>query len=541
MKRLAALLAAGALAACADQTVPGPTDLTDAPRLQTIRMAQAAEQVVPGRVLLRLGGSFNVDDVIRPHGLTVAGRGYRDAFLILQGAASGSERAVAARLRADSRVVYAEPDYLRQPTAIDGRLWAFYNPGNLEVLFTSGPNRNQPVTSFRSVADADEDNVEGYAAGGSAVMVGSLDTGVEFGHPEFQGVQVVAGSDWYSGDSDPGDNNGHGTHTTGTMVGRTMGVAGVAGAPVGVYVQRVCGQRGCPTSAIASAIREAADAGVVAMNLSLSGSSESDAEKSAILYALGKDALVIASAGNGGTGTVGCPACDPNAISVAASNWQDQQTYYTNWGPGLDIIAPGGQLYSNTTEEGGILSSYLGGGYEYLQGTSMSAPQVTGTAGIVASKTTARGIDLRNRILGSADDLGPAGYDTDYGCGRLNSHRAVTGTTPSGAGEAAGTPATGAECGGTPGGGTLSASFTYSCGAANCDFDGTSSTGATSWNWDFGDGGTASGSATTSHTYLDGGQFTVELTVHDDANGTDTATRTISCTQNPRNGKVRCR
>jgi serine protease len=58
----------------------------------------------------------------------------------------------------------------------------------------------------------------------------------------------------------------------------------------------------------------------------------------------------------------------------------------------------------------------------------MAAPQVTGTAGIVASKTGLRGQALRDRILGSADDLGAPGYDTTFGAGRLNSYRAVTNT-----------------------------------------------------------------------------------------------------------------
>jgi serine protease len=64
-----------------------------------------------------------------------------------------------------------------------------------------------------------------------------------------------------------------------------------------------------------------------------------------------------------------------------------------------------------------------------MQGTSMAAPQVTGTAAIVASKTGLRGSSLRSRILGTADDLGAAGYDTKFGNGRVNSYRAVTGTT----------------------------------------------------------------------------------------------------------------
>jgi subtilisin family serine protease len=213
------------------------------------------------------------------------------------------------------------------------------------------------------------------------------------------------------------------------MAGTNVGVAGVAGAAshVRVYVQKVCGRRGCPTAAIVSAIRAGADyPGMVAMNLSLGGGSESQAEKDAITYATGKNVLVIASAGNDGSTTVSCPACDVNAISVAATQWQDKLASYSNSGAGLDISAPGGNCYSNTTPEGCIYSAYLNGGYSWLQGTSMAAPQVTGTAGVVASVTGLRGAGLRSRLLNTADDLGATGSDNTFGAGRLNSHRAVT-------------------------------------------------------------------------------------------------------------------
>ena len=439
-KRPIALLALAVAVACQDATNPVEVAFVPSVPMPSIApgsQGSAAEQVVPGRVLVRMQDGIAPEDVVGPFGLTVAGRAYGDAFLVLRGPV-GNEHAIAATLGRDPRVQFAQPDYLRQPT-VDPRLWAFYNPGGLTIKYTRGGNRGQVVSSAISTADADQDigptEPSNYGAGGSVVRIGTLDTGVQFNHPEFAGLTLIAGQDWYSGDSNPADEDGHGTHTTGTMVGITMGVAGASGATpnVQVYVQRVCGQRGCPTSAIANAIRAAADNGVVAMNLSLSGSSESQAEKDAITYALGKNALVIASAGNGGTGTVGCPACDPNAISVGATNWQDVRTYYTNWGSGLDIVAPGGEMYSNTTEEGGILSAYLGGGYAYLQGTSMSAPQVTGTAGVVASKNpTARGSALRARLLGTTDDKGASGYDTNFGCGRLNTYRAVTASSLSG-------------------------------------------------------------------------------------------------------------
>jgi subtilisin family serine protease len=417
-------------AACSDIPVQPSTDIPSFSQAA----ASAPEQVMAGEILVRPRAGADISAIATARGLVIAARGYGGHFYVLRGA-TGSEHANAAALRRDARVQYAEPNYLRQPTVIDARLWAFFNPGGLNMKYTRGGSAGQFIaSSYASIADADEDNVEGYAAGGASVVIGSIDTGVDFAHPELAG-RLIAGKDWYNNDNNPDDDDGHGTHTSGTMAGQTVGVAGVAGAAanVTVFVQKVCGKRGCPTSAIVNAIYAAADyPGLVAMNLSLGGSSESQAEKDAITYATGKNVLVIASAGNSGSGTVACPACDPNAISVAATTWRDEKASYSQYGPGLDIAAPGGTCYSNTTPEGCIYSSYKGGGYAWLQGTSMAAPQVTGTAAIVASVTGLRGAALRSRILSTADDKGAAGYDQTFGNGRLNSYRAVTGSTLAG-------------------------------------------------------------------------------------------------------------
>jgi serine protease len=435
--------AAIVLAACSDAPVQAP----DSEATPTLAVAQSGpEQVMPGEVIVKVRAGTDAAALGRAHGLAFGYAGYRNAFAVLRGAA-GSERALAARLRNDARVEYAEPNYLRQPTAIDPKLWAFFNPGGLNMKFTRGGSAGQPLgASYASFADADEDNVEAYAAGGDPVVVGDIDTGVELTHKEFTG-RLIIGRDWYNNDNNPSDDNGHGTHTTGTIAGTNVGVAGVSGAAanVTVHVQKVCGRRGCPSAAIASAIRAAADVpGMVAMNLSIGGSTETQAEKSAIAYAVDTiGVLVIASAGNDNTGTVSCPACDPKAISVGATNWRDVRTSYSNWGPGLDIVAPGGNCYSNTTPEGCIFSAIWSGHsgaitttvngttatYGWMQGTSMAAPQVTGTAAIVASVTGLRGAQLRARLESTADDKGAAGYDQTYGNGRLNSYRAVTGAT----------------------------------------------------------------------------------------------------------------
>ncbi|HEX2779326.1 MAG TPA: S8 family serine peptidase, partial [Gemmatimonadaceae bacterium] len=349
----AAALAALAVAACStDMVSPPQSEVLGVP---TGLRTSAPEQVVPGEVIVALNAGVSPGEVAATNGVQAVASGWRGSFTIMR-TSEGGERAMARQLAKDPRVRYAEPNYLRQPTTIDSRLWAFYNPGGLNMLYSSGANKGKPLSSsYASIADADEDNIEGYAAGGADVVVGSIDTGVDFTHPEFKNAdgtsRLIAGTDWYANDNDPSDTDGHGTHTTGTMIGNTVGIAGVsgAGAHVKVYVQRVCGQRGCPTSAIVSAIRAAADFGVVAMNMSLGGASESQAEKDAIAYATSKNAIVIASAGNDGTTTVSCPACDANAISVAATTWADKLAPYSNQGAGLDISAPGGSCYSNTT------------------------------------------------------------------------------------------------------------------------------------------------------------------------------------------------
>jgi serine protease len=453
-------LGVAALATLAACSTDAPTNSVSMPvESPSLAVSQAEDEVAPGRILVKFSSGADADALVRKHGLARGVMGGRNAFEALV-VGRGNERAMAARLRAEPGVEFAEPDYIRRVEAIDPRVWAFHNPGGLNMSFYNDPNGATGTipASYASTADADEDAIEGIGVGGAAVVISSLDTGVDLAHPEFAG-RLIAGCDWYSQsasgnssrtctDFTPDDTRqeGHGTHTTGTMAGATVGVAGVTGAAanVTVLVQRVCGANGCYTSAVANAIYAAADyPGMVAMNLSLGGGTLSSAEANAIAYAKSKNVLVIASAGNSGTSKVACPACDVNAISVAATDWKDGLSSYSQYGRGLDIAAPGGQCYSNTTEEGCIFSAVVtgytagrsytgplaGANYAYMAGTSMAAPQVTGAAAVVASTTGLRGAALRTRLESTADDRGAAGYDTKFGNGRLNVYRAVTGTT----------------------------------------------------------------------------------------------------------------
>jgi serine protease len=281
--RMSAALSATALlafAACSDISTPSSSQMS--PDAASQSKSGADDDVVAGEVIVKLKDDTQLDAVVTTHGAGKGRQGYAHAFDVLV-TSNGNERALAARLAADPRVEYAEPNYIRHVDAIDSRLWAFYNPGGMNMQYTSGGTGFIPA-SYAAIADADEDNIEGYAAGGGDVTIGSIDTGVDFSHPEFTG-RLIAGKDWYSNDNDPSDtpDEGHGTHTTGTAAGTTVGVAGIAGAAphVKIYVQRVCGANGCPTTAIINAINAAADyrdaAGqpLVAVNFSIGGTTES--------------------------------------------------------------------------------------------------------------------------------------------------------------------------------------------------------------------------------------------------------------------------
>lgn len=469
-------IALAALAGCSD--VPaGPADVGPPPQEALFSSTGGADPVVPGEVLVKMKEGADVDALARAHGLAKGRAGYGNAFVVLH-TARGNERAMAATLSAQPGVEFAEANYLRKPLSAGPRLWAFHNPGGLNTKFnekdSNGRYGQTLPSTYASYADADMDanfTVACQQAVCTDIVIGNIDTGVDFSNPELAG-RLIAGGDWFDNDADPSDiaTEGHGTHTAGTSAGLNTSAVGVTGiaAHVKFWVGRVCGTGGCPTSAIVNAMNAAADyrdangKPMVALNVSLGGGSLSTGEQQAIQKLTNNGTLVIASAGNDGMAQVSCPACDANAISVAALNWQDAHTYYTNYGRGLDLSANGGELYSNTTEESGIFSSVVAGytagtglntycatctadpiysvttdlprqdaNYAYMQGTSMAAPNVTSAAAVVAWSTGLRGAALRDRLQKTADDKGKRGVDNNFGYGRVNVYRAVHNTATS--------------------------------------------------------------------------------------------------------------
>ncbi|MFO1533090.1 MAG: S8 family serine peptidase [Thermoplasmatota archaeon] len=258
--------------------------------------------------------------------------------------------------------------------------------------------------------------------GAPTVLVCVVDTGQYRAHQDFAGTHWGAWKDFVAGKATPYDDNGHGTHVTGTIAATLGNADGIAGIAPGVTVAgaKVLNRQGSGTySAVASGIAWCADQGAAVVNLSLGGA-DSATVASAVSYATAKGALVVAAAGNSGpcTSCVGYPAAQPEAFAVACTDAADLLCSFSSQGPEVDIAAPGKDIVS--TYPAGIQPCQKRNGdcFVLLSGTSMSTPHVAGLAALVKSAHPAfTNADLRARLQATALDLGAPGADAQFGAG----------------------------------------------------------------------------------------------------------------------------
>ena len=268
---------------------------------------------------------------------------------------------------------------------------------------------------------------------GRGVVVAVIDTGVRAGHPDLNG-HVVAGYDFISPGTLPSDENGHGTHVAGVIAALVNNRRGVASVAPGSRIMpvRVLDSSGVGDSAtVGKAIIWAVQHGAKGINLSLSSTRADTATKAAVAYAISKNVVVVAAAGNRGCGLLGSPrtypAAYPGVLGVAAITSAGDVASYSSCGDWVDVAAPGSGILSTTTARP---SPSLGCPPDYctLSGTSMAAPHVAGAAALEISKLGpgASQATIRGLIQSTADDTGRAGYDTRSGYGVINPRRMLS-------------------------------------------------------------------------------------------------------------------
>lgn len=192
---------------------------------------------------------------------------------------------------------------------------------------------------------------EAWAKGaeGQGVRVLVIDTGVDREHPSLAS-QFEAGKDFVGDNNKPyedADKVGHGTHVAATVLGSHLpgGFAGVA-PKARLLSARVCSMEGCTNLAVARGINWGIEQKVHVMNLSLGGEFLTKAENMAIEAAERAGIVVVAASGNDGVPRVSFPAALPSVIAVGAIGQELSKADFSQWGPQLDVVAPGVQVLS---------------------------------------------------------------------------------------------------------------------------------------------------------------------------------------------------
>jgi serine protease len=214
-----------------------------------------------------------------------------------------------------------------------------------------------------------------------------------------------------------------------------IGVAGVARKAT-IMPLKVLSARGSGSVAgIADAIRYAADEGAHVINMSLGGRFPSKVLEKAVKYAHGKGVVVVCAAGNDGRGKVGYPAAYPGAIAVAATQYDETTTFYSNFGADIDVAAPGGNTRVDQNGDGqpdGVLQNTIAIGdpttsdyYAYM-GTSMASPHVAGVAALIVGEGVTDPDAVEKILEGTARAPATGALDKKrYGAGIADAEAAV--------------------------------------------------------------------------------------------------------------------
>lgn len=333
-----------------------------------------------------------------------------DRYLRLQLPAGTRVEEALQRVRGHALVDYAEPDGI----------------GSGGATIPNDPSFNSQWhhrNGLKSSATIHTPEAWDLTVGSSNVVVAVLDTGLKLDLTEFAG-RIVAGYDFVNEDADPTDDHGHGTAVAGAVCANGNNNTLVAGVdwrckvmPIKVLDFENLGFY----SDWADGIDFAVSNGCKIINLSAGGSGENTTVRRAITNAIARGVIFVTISHNDSTNSVRFPGRMLEAITAGATDQQDRRWSYSNYGPSVDLVAPGVNIA--TVSPNGTVAVW--------SGTSFAAPLVSGTCALLAALRP----DLNQQqavqllTLGAEDQVGEvndvAGFDNYYGWGRLNAYNSL--------------------------------------------------------------------------------------------------------------------
>jgi subtilisin family serine protease len=371
------------------------------------------------------------------------------------------------QLNEDPDVEYAQPNYIMELYMVPD-----------DPYYRSSGSWGQGYDDLWGIKKIGCENAwdisQGETVEGESIVVAVLDTGVDYTHEDLAEniwvnpgevpgdgidndgngyIDDIRGWDFSNRDNDPADDIGHGSHCAGTIAAVGNNGKGVIGVAPAAKIMAVKIFPLASTTVCVQAIEYAASNGahVLSNSWGPGGRRPSDpALEEAIDYAYSFGCVVIFAAGNYNDDvSYYSPANYSKTITVAASTQNDEKCYFSNYGPMIDVSAPGGGYASELSSRGlgicNILStvssdSYYGqkfrmlevtNGYFCFSGTSMACPHVAGLAALIMSEHPEfDNDDVKNIIRISARDSGISGFDDNFGYGRIQAEHALNMENP---------------------------------------------------------------------------------------------------------------
>lgn len=261
----------------------------------------------------------------------------------------------------------------RHPAILDVEQEVFF-PAPRPVNKSQSRINSNEIYPMRAAAQGEMDMPWGISAvkadrawsvtRGQGAKVVVLDTGIDEAHPDLKS-RFVMGKNFTNqgGASAYTDDIGHGTHVAGTIAadGNVSGLVGVA-PRADILAGKVCAANGCSSAAIVAGINWGVDQKADVISMSLGGPLGLPSQKRAVERAENENVIVVAASGNGGNRMISYPAAHPTAIAVGAVA-QAGQSYkradFSQYGPGLDVVAPGVDVVSSVPRGAGRVTTVM--------------------------------------------------------------------------------------------------------------------------------------------------------------------------------------